>query len=285
MAMSELRRLGIPILLVLILLAASFAAACTSAVTVAPTGIADQVYISEISNTVLQVTSPDKSVVQPVKGDLAPAQNGTAFSTADTGTGYVRLGFPGQATVFMASGTDMVIKDPADEQTAIHLELDGGSLLAELPDSFPAGQRLAVDSPEGARVWITASMIGVQYDPSTHELYADCLKGHCGYTDAQGNHPLAEGAHVALNGNRVLDSGPGIRSELWQYIPNIVAPPTAVPSVTPNLAGTQACRYFTSLGLSCEGGFPTITTTPSPTPNYEATQACRRSQNLGTPCP
>ncbi len=155
----------------------------------------------------------------------------------------------------------------------------------QLPDAFPANQRLAVESPEGAQVWVSGSTMGVQYDPSTHELYADCLQGQCGYVDANGSESLSEGSHISLNGMTVLSSGPGARSELWQFAPDIVEAPTLVPSATPNLAATQSCRYFASLGLSCASGFPTATITASPTPNLAATQACRRSLNLGTPCP
>jgi hypothetical protein len=221
-------------------------------------------------------------------------RSGESLSTADTGYGYVHLGFPGQVDVYLASGTGTILKDSADERVSIDMLLTRGWWLAELPKTFSANQRVAVESPEGAQAWVSGnnagtqsvgSMMGVQYLSGTQELYVDCLRGECGYKDAAGSHPLPEGSHVALSGMAVLSAGPGNRSELWQFVPNLVSVPTLVPSATPNLAATQSCRYFTSLGLSCESGFPTATITPSPTVDAAATQRCARSQKLGTPCP
>ncbi len=271
-------------LLLVILLAA--AVGCQpSSPTGQPTSVGSQIFVSEISNTVLQVISPQKAASQPNKGDMIDFLSGESLSTAETGYGYVQLGFPGHVDIYLSSGTETALRKSDDERVKIDLLLAGGWLLVSLPDSFPADQRVVVESPEGAQVWASGSLLGAQYISGAHELYVDCLKGQCGYTDATGSHTLPEGSHVSLNGRTLLSAAPGNRSELWQFVPNMITAPTLVPSATPNLAATQSCRYFTSLGLSCTGGFPTATITPSPTPNLAATQECRRDLRLGTPCP
>ena len=256
--------------------------------------ITDQIYVSQVSNTVLQALSAEKAASQPSTGDMIDFRGGETLSTAETGYGYVQLGFPGQVEVYLASGTETILKDPADERISIDMLLTRGWVLARLPQTFSASQRVVVGSPEGAQVWasgsaagalVAPSVIGAQYLSATHELYVDCLKGQCGYTDGLGSHVLPEGSHVSLNGKTLLSGGPGNRSELWQFVPNMIAAPTLIPSATPNLAATQSCRYFTSLGLPCDTGFPTLTITPSATPNAAATQHCARSRKLGTPCP
>ncbi len=263
-----------------------------------PTSIANQIYVSEVSSTVLQVLSSEKVASQPLKGDLVEFKSGVSLSTAETGYGHVELGFPGQVDIYLASGTETMLRDSADERVSIEILLTRGWLLARLPQTFSATSRVVVDSPEGAQAWASGSAVGAQFSSSilgaqylsvTHELYVDCLKGQCGYTDSLGNHILPEGSHVSLNGKTVLSTGPGTRSELWQFVPSMVEAPTLIPSVTPNVAETQSCRYFLSLGLTCEGGFPTATITPTPTltptPNWAATQQCIHDQRLGTPCP
>ena len=250
-----------------------------------PTIIANQIYVSQVSNTSLQFVSAEKVTSQSTDGDLLDAKGGETFTTSDTGTGYAYFRFPGQVEVYLAGGSQLLIKDPADERTRTDIVLNRGSLLVILPGTFPADQRFLVESAEGAQAWVTGSMMGAQYDPQSHQLYVDCLQDRCGYTDKTTSQPLPQGSHVILNGTSVVSSGIGTRNELWQFVRYIVAAPTLVPSPIPNLAATQACRYFTSLGLSCETGFPTATITPSPTPNLGATQTCRRDISLGTPCP
>lgn len=262
--------------------------------TAPPTSLADQIYVSQVANTVLQVLSPEKVASQPTTGDWIDSKSGESLSTADTGYGFVHLSFPGKVNVYLASGTGTILKDAANEQISIDMLLTRGWWLAELPETFSATTRVAVESPEGAQAWVSGtlagtqqagSMMGVQYLSATHELYVDCLRGECGYMDGTGSHSLPEGSHISLNGKTALSNGPGNRGELWQFVPNLVSVPTPIPSATPNLAATQACMYFTSLGLSCKSGFPTLTITPSPTLDAAATQECWRNQKLGTPCP
>ncbi len=269
-------------LLVMLLMAA---AGCSPSTPGTPISAGSRIHVTKISNTVLQVLSAGKVASQPASGEWIDSVGGESLSTAETGYGYVQLGFPEQVDLYLASGTETSLKHPADERVSLDVLLTGGWLLASLPDSFPADQRVVVESPEGGQAWISGSMLGAQYLSSTHELYVDCLKGQCGYTDGTGGHSLPEGSHVSLNGRTLLNTGPGNHNELWQFVPNLVAAPTVAPSATPNVAATQSCRYFMSLGLSCTGGFPTLTATPSATPNAAATQECWRHQKLGTPCP
>ncbi len=259
-----------------------------------PTPMANLIYLSDLSGTALEVAPPGEEVWQPNKGDMIQSKIGQTFSTTDTGYGHVHLGFPGQVDIYLASSTQILLKESADERTHTDLLLTHGWLIAKLPNTFPAGQRLVVENPEGARVWASGTeagdqyivaTIGVQYLPAAGELYVDCLKGQCGYVDASGEHPLSEGSHVTLKGNTVLTTGPGIRSELWQFVSNMVSTPTPVPSQTPDVAATQACQLLLSMGQSCDTGFPTLTITPSPTLDIIATQECKRQQSLGTPCP
>jgi hypothetical protein len=243
---------------------------------------------------VLQVLSAEKAASQPNTGDMFAYKGGESLSTAETGYGYVQLGFPGQIEVYLASSTETLLRTSTDERVSAEMLLTRGWLLVRTPNTLAASQRILIDSPEGAQAWVSGSasgtapspsVMGAQYMLATHELYVDCIKGQCGYTDSLGSHILQEGSHVSLNGKTLLSGGPGNRGELWQFVPNMVTAPTLVPSATPNLGATQACRYFTSLGLSCDSGFPTPTASPIATPNEAATQQCNRSQQLGTPCP
>ncbi len=270
---------------------------CSARPTPPPSAV-NQIYVLQVSNTILQALSPEKAASQPLKGDLIDFKAGESLSTAETGYGYVQLGFPGKVDIYLASGTETLLRDAADERDRIDVLLTRGWWLASLPETFGANERVVVESPDGAQAWasgsavgtqFSASVIGAQYIAPMHELYVDCLKGQCGYSDSLGNHILPEGSHVSLNGKTMLSTGPGTRSELWQFAPNMIEAPTLIPSATPNVAETQSCRYFKSLGLSCEGGFPTATTTPTPTltptPNWAATQMCNQGRKLGTPCP
>lgn len=283
--MRRRRSTAILLLLVIFGAAAWLLVSCRPSSPTTPTGVAQQIYVSQVSNTVLQLLSADKKNSQPSSGDLVDFQGGETFSAADTGDGYVQLGFPGHVDVYLASGTEMLLKSPPDEQTNADIVLNRGQLLVRLPNTFPADKRFAVEGPSGGQVWESSSLMGVQYDLASGQIYMDCLEGQCGYADSAGAHSLPAGSHVTLNGKNTVDVGPGNRAELWQFVPGLVTAPTPVPSETPNLAATQRCMYFKSLGLSCEGGFPTVTITPSPTANAAATQACARSQKLGTPCP
>ncbi len=104
--------IAILLLLVLFVVAARLLVFRPSSTTGQPTGIADQIYVSQLSNTVLQFLSAEKAASQPSKGDLLDFKSGESFSTAETGNGYVQLGFPGQAVVYQASGTEMLLKLP-----------------------------------------------------------------------------------------------------------------------------------------------------------------------------
>jgi hypothetical protein len=250
-----------------------------------PTVFANQIYVSQVSNTTLQVVSANNAASPASDGDLLEFKSGETLATAETGTGYAYFGFPGQAEVYMASSTGIGIRNPGDERTKIDVLLDHGSLLVKLPSAFPADQRFLVETPDGAQVWLGSSMMGLQYDRVKHELYVDCLQDLCGYMDGTTSKPLSEGTHVTLNGTKVISTGPGTRNELWQFVPDLIPAPTPIPSATPNLAATQACRYLLSVGLDCLAGFPTATIVPTTTPNAGATQTCRYYKSLGTPCP
>jgi hypothetical protein len=283
--MSKLRWAAIVLILILLGVAARLYAVHPPQPPSPPTSISSQIYIPQVSNTGLQVISPAKVASLAYNGDLVDYEKGQTFATSEKGTGHAELGFPGQVEVYLAPNTQIQLRDPSDEGAKVEILLERGLLVVKLPDSFPPDQRFMVVSPEGAQVWINSSMVGVQYDAAQHELYADCLKGQCGYLDSNGNQTLPVNSHVALIGMQVQSAGAGTHNEFWQFAPDLVAAPTAIPSATPNLAATQSCRYFTSLGLSCASGFPTLTITPSPTPNIGATLTCRRFESLGTPCP
>ena len=283
--MSWWRGIAILSIIALLLLAGCSLIPSSSSHSPLPTGIANQIYVSQVSDTSLRVLSADKAASTASDGDLLDFKSGETLTTTETGTGYAYFGFPGQVEVYMASATGIGIRNPADERTKIDVLLNHGSLLVKLPSAFPADQRFLVETPDGAQVWLGSSMMGLQYDSVKHELYVDCLQHLCGYLDGTTSKPLSEGSHVTLNGTKVISTGAGTRNELWQFVPDLVTAPTPIPSATPNLAATQQCRYLTSLGLSCLAGFPTATIVPTTTPNAGATLTCRYYKSLGTPCP
>jgi PPM family protein phosphatase len=216
-----------------------------------PTILQDQIFISQIWNTSLQILSTDNISSQPSQGDLLDFKSGETITTTGGNEGYAYIGFPGQVEVYLAGGTEIFIKDPNDTQTKFDIVLNHGSILVNLPPTFPAGQRFLVETPTGSQAWISGSMIGLQYDPSTFKLYVDCLQDICGYLENALSQSLPQGSHIVLIGMKVISIGPGTRNELWQFIPDLVPTPTLTPSATPNVAATQACRYYQSLGTPC----------------------------------
>src|SRR5512142_2710015 len=120
---NGMRRWGWIVVLPLVILSI-LSAGCSSATPSAqPTPTGSQIFIAEISNTVLQVVSPDKAPSQPGTGDSIDFANGVSLSTAETGYGYVRLKFPAQVDAYLASGTTMRLRNPAEERVSVDMLL------------------------------------------------------------------------------------------------------------------------------------------------------------------
>jgi hypothetical protein len=129
-------------------------------------------------------------------------------------------------------------------------------MLIRLPDTFPSTRKFTIRLTDGVRIWLTGSMMGLDYDAPNHKLYVDCLEHECWIEGMNG--PLAAGFHALLEGSQVVvvETGPGTRNELWQFVPSLVATPTPTPTVTPNLAATQLCGYNRHLGTPCAPSTP-----------------------------
>ncbi len=210
-----------------------------------PTISVNQIYISKVWNTTLQARSVDNNTTKLSDDTPIDFNSGETLTTSGNGNGYAAIGFPGQVELYLADGTEILTKDSLD------IILNQGMLLVKLPNTFNKDQHFIVETSYGSQAWISGSIMGLQYDPLKHELYFDCLEGTCGYLENSLNQSLPQGSHVVLNGAEVISTGSGTRNELWQFIPDLIPTPTVTPSATPNIAATQACRYYKSLGTPC----------------------------------
>jgi protein phosphatase len=202
-----------------------------------------QFLVAAIWNTSLRVGSAENVTSQASVGNTFDLKSGTTLTTTGSGSGYAFVGFPGQAEAYLGDGTEIVVKSEAD------LVLNKGTFLLVLPGAY--GHRFLVETPDNAQAWIGGSTMGLLYDASAHELYVDCLQDVCGYMDNSQSQTLHEGSHITLNGTRVISLGGGTRNELWQFVPDKVAAPTATPSPIPTAAATEACRYKNKQGTPC----------------------------------
>lgn len=201
-----------------------------------------QIYVAQLFNLSLNGISPTTGSLPSVNNGsfLKFELNETLQTSNGQGYAYAYLGFPGQAQVYLAGNTEITLKTISDTQ--FEILLNHGSILINKP-----GRRFSVDAPDGAQVWVSASMMGLKFDVSTQELYVDCLEDKCGVTGLDMSFP--QGNHIVLQGNQVSSPAPGTHNEYWQFVPNLVATPTPTitPTATANSEATQACEYNKSL--------------------------------------
>ena len=76
-----------------------------------PTITGNQIYIAQIWHVTLNSMSPSTGASQSVNtGSLLNFENGETIQT-DNGNGYAYLGFPGQAQLYLAGGTEIILRD------------------------------------------------------------------------------------------------------------------------------------------------------------------------------
>jgi hypothetical protein len=207
-----------------------------------PTITGNQIYIAQIWHVTLSSMSSTGASQSVNAGSLLNFENGETIQT-DNGDGYAYLGFPGQAQLYLGRGTQIVLKDVSAQ---FEILLNQGWVLINQP-----GRKFLVDTPTGAQVWVSGSMMGLHFDPTTNELYVDCLQDQCYVAGL--NQPFPEGYHMDLRAGQVGSPEVGTHNEYWQFVPDLVATPTSTPTptATPNIKATQACQYYQNQGTPC----------------------------------
>ncbi len=214
-----------------------------------------QVYVMSLEGPDVLLTRVDGSQ-RDSRGDeeilesLIDFVPGTRISTGSQ-DGFIRLIFPGQASLYLAPDSEIVFGDNnASEST---LRLTRGRLLVVLPEGYPEGKRFVILTPDDARMWVKGSIMGVRYDPSIGAVDMDCLQDQCWFVKPpEAEQDMAEGWSVRwIDG--VFQVVEGTRNELWQFVRGIVLEPTPAPSDTPLPTATRTPRGYVA---------PTATSTP-----------------------
>jgi protein phosphatase len=190
----------------------------------------DQILVAKIYITQLDTHSPDGSPMTVQENDPLDFLGGLTLQTRNTGDGFVYLGFQDRAQVYLAPNTTIVLQDSnADE---ISIKINQGFILVRLTDEYPKGKRFLVSAPDGTRMWVMGSMMGIWHNLGDSSLYMDCLEDVC-WMDGL-DQPIEAGWHASVSAGLEVQTGEGTRNELWQFVqPSIVATPTASPTRTP----------------------------------------------------
>jgi len=154
------------------------------------------------------------------QGDLIDFKSGTVIQTG-AGKGFIRLGFTNQVAVYLAENSVIVLVDQKEKQTTI--QFNQGKIIVQLPDTIPQGNAFIVKTELKEYAKIEGSMMGVYSEPNSRLIRIDCLEGTCYYSsDGLNWESFIEGWHVEQQ-----EINPGTMNELWVFVPQLVATPTA----------------------------------------------------------
>ena len=164
------------------------------------------------------------------QGDLIDFKSGTVIQTG-AGKGFIRLGFTNQVAVYLAENSVIVLVDQNEEQTTI--QFNQGKIIVQLPDTIPQGNAFIVKTELEEYAKIEGSMMGVYSEPNSTFVRIDCLEGTCYYSpDGLYWESFEEGWHVEQQ-----EIFAGTQNELWVFVPQLVATPTA--SIIPTEEPTE----------------------------------------------
>lgn len=179
-----------------------------------------QILIADERDLDVFVREINSSGVYSSQGDLIDFKSGTVIQTG-AGKGFIRLGFTNQVAVYLAENSVIVLVDQKEKQTTI--QFNQGKIIVQLPDTIPQGNAFIVKTELKEYAKIEGSMMGVYSEPNSRLIRIDCLEGTCYYSsDGLNWESFIEGWHVEQQ-----EINPGTMNELWVFVPQLVATPTA----------------------------------------------------------
>lgn len=231
-----------------------------------------QILVTNKLNLELSADNNGKLINNIREGDFLDLVIGTII-TSSAEEGYARLGFPNQSSVFLANNTEIQLT--GDEDTINNLQIDRGRLIVQIPEKNAEKSQVEVISPNNDSVMIKGSVMGVSYDPLTGIFYIDCLSGDCYYLESNNWTKFGAGTHVMFNYGTFQEVSAGIRNELWQFVPNMIATPTmthtitatSTPTKTPKIVFNTKTPTLTQTNIPSARKSPTITYTATKIPS------------------
>jgi protein phosphatase len=187
----------------------------------------DQAYISKLEETGLQFIPTGGEPHDVANGDFVDFLPGAVLRTQRSDSGYAFIGLPGRAELFMAP--DSEVRLVASDDSGVSIQLQSGRAVVKLQNDFPVDRRLMVFSPEWAKMWISSSSMCVWYEQQRQVFNADCVEHGCGYEN-NGEKFIAAGYHLEFQGTALTALQAGLRSDVCQFVPGLVA--TATPTAT-----------------------------------------------------
>ena len=226
----------------------------------------DQAYISEIKETDLEFIPTGDDARAVVGGEFIDFVPGAVLKTGPAETGYVLIGLPGRAELFLGPGSEVQLV--SSDRTGVVLQLQSGQAIVNLRDDFPDDRRLTVYSPSWAKTWVSHSTMCLWYEPKSDEFNVDCVADRCGYEDGSEQEKfITAGYHVKFSGPTLKTMDVGLQPEMCQFVPGLVASstPTATTTATQRIARNKPQLNPTQTPKAKGPVFPSRTPTRLPT--------------------
>jgi hypothetical protein len=223
----------------------------------------DQAYISRVKDTTLQFLPTDGQARPATDGEFVDFLSGAILRTGQGDSGYVFIGLPGRAELFIAP--DSEIRLISSDETGVEIQLKTGRAVVRLQKDFPQDRRLTVFSNDWAKTWISGSSMCLWYAPQKPVFNLDCLEDQCGY-EHKGESFVQAGYHVEFNGAKMSNMVAALHPEVCDFVQGLV--PTLTPTVTPtmtNMASQTPIRVTAMTRTRRPFFAPTFTSTPIPT--------------------
>ena len=186
-----------------------------------------QAYIAEIKDLDFSFLPRSDVAVPAAAREFIDFIPGALLQTGAGQSGYVFVGLPGRAELFL--GPDTQVRLLSSASGFVVIQLDYGRAIINLREDF-AGRRVTVLSAGGAHTWLDGSKMCLTYEPASKALRMDCVEDRCGYADT-GGRLIQAGYHVTFRGARVIESGVGLQPEACQFVPGAV--PLSTATITP----------------------------------------------------
>ena len=227
----------------------------------------DQAYISEIKETDLEFIPTGDDARAVAGGEFIDFVPGAVLKTGPAETGYVLIGLPGRAELFLGPGSEVQLV--SSDRTGVVLQLQSGQAIINLRDDFPDDRRLTVYSPSWAKTWVSHSTMCLWYEPKSDEFNVDCVADRCGYEDGSEQEKfITAGYHVKFSGPTLKTMDVGLQPEMCQFVPGLVASstPTATTTATQRIARNKPQLNPTQTPKAKGPVFPSRTPTRPPHP-------------------
>ena len=191
----------------------------------------DQAYISEIQETELEFIPTGDDARAVVGGEFIDFVPGAVLKTGPAETGYVLVGLPGRAELFLGPASEVQLV--SSDRTGVVLQLQAGQAIINLQKDFPADRRLTVYSPDWAKTWVSQSTMCLWVEPQSNEFNLDCVADRCGYENGSEQEQfISAGYHVQFSGPALKTMDIGLQPEMCQFVPGLVPSSTPTPTST-----------------------------------------------------